>query len=281
MKYIFKAERQNKLAQQLHDLHHAGKTLILPNVWDAFSAKIFENAKFPALATTSSGISWVYGAQDGEHIDPELMVQAVSIIAQAVQIPVTADVEGCYYHKDLKDLYNFTEKLIKGGVVGLNIEDTHNVPAGLNPIEEQVAKIKTIRQAGEDVGVSIFINARTDAMTLDMDLTEKTSICIERAQAFKEAGANGIFIPFVSDLDTVKILKENIDLPLNILYEKQLPIPKLQNIGVERISVGGKPILAAMQGLQEIAQEMAGATDWPTLNDTHLGYREVNGWFAK
>lgn len=281
MTYTFNANIQNQLAQSLKELHHKNETLIVPNAWDAVSAKIFENAGFSAIATTSSGISWVCGAQDGEQIDPDLMQTVVTRIAQNVKIPVTADLEGCYYHNDNQQLQKFIQNLIKGGVVGLNIEDTHAVDKGLNPLNHQIEKIKLIKDTALQMGVDLFVNARTDAMTLEKDLSEKIEFCINRAKAFKEAGADGIFIPFVEDLKTVESLKAHIDLPLNILYEENLPVKELQKLGVNRISVGSKPILATMKTLQELSENMLNTTNWSSLSIDKPGYRDANGWFAK
>lgn len=281
MNFKFNQKEQQNRAEKFHALHHADKTLVLPNAWDCASAKIFEETGFSAIATTSSGISWACGHQDGEHIPPELMINVIGRIARVVEIPVTADIEGGYYRKDLDEFSQFIGDTVQAGAVGINLEDGDSETGNLTDLNWQAQRIKSAKAAGKEKGVNLFVNARTDAMSLaKKDLKTKIKICIERAKAFKEAGADGIFIPFVSELETVIQLKKAIDLPLNILTSATLEVSELKKLKVNRISVGGKPMLATLNLLRKISTELKSENDWPSLYTDNPTYGDINGKFG-
>lgn len=276
----FSPKIQAEKARIFQQLHHSSELLVLPNAWDCVSAKLFEEAGFPAIATTSSGISWSCGYKDGEHIPPKLMKEVLGRMAQCVEVPVTADIEGAYFHDDLNAFSNYIKGIVQVGVVGINLEDIHAAKEGLNDLDHQIEKIKIARKAGEEMGVHLFINARTDAMDLpETSLREKTIIALKRAEAYQKAGADGIFVPFVDNIDTVEKLKTGIELPLNILAHANLPVKKLKEFGVNRVSVGSKPILASLGFLQQLLGELKNDEEWPTLYTENPGYRHVDNWF--
>lgn len=281
MKKEFDAEIQQQKATRLRSLHHGPEMLIVANAWDAVSAKIFELAGFPAVASTSSGISWSCGYQDVERIPPELMAQVIGRIAPAVQVPVTADIEGGYIRNDDEKLSAFFTSVIHAGAVGINLEDSAPHRTGtLIDLDDHLRRIKLAREAGRAAGVEWFINARTDAMAQkELSQEERIKMSIERANAFKEAGADGVFIPFVRDIEVVRKLKEHISLPLNILGTQTLDITALKKLGVNRVSVGSRPILATMHLLMKIAGEMRSANQWPDLFTTDPNYPMVQKWF--
>lgn len=280
MNNIFDPVRQNKLAEQFHALHHADDTLVLMNAWDCVSAKINEEAGFPAIATTSSGISWSCGYKDGEHIPPELMIEVVGRIANAVNIPVTADFEGGYAKGNTDKFSKFIHNIIEAGAVGINLEDGDSQTGKLNEIAHQMEEIRMVKAIAKQKGVNLFVNARTDAMMLAPgDLKARINVCIERAKAFEEAGADGIFIPFVKEMETVSILKEAIHLPLNILIEDSLDIATLRKLKVNRISTGSKPILTTISLLKSIASELSASDNWGMLFTEETTYAEMNKLF--
>jgi len=273
-------ENQNKRAERLHALHHAEEMLVIPNAWDAVSARIFEKSGFPAIATTSSGISWSCGYQDGEHIPPDLMLQVIERIAGAVEIPVTADIEGGYYRKDFQKLASFINSVIDAGAVGINLEDGDAKTGSLNELNHQLDEIRLVKKVCREKGVNLFLNARTDAMVFGgEDLQSRIRTSIERAAAFKSAGADGIFVPFVRDMETVIALKKSIELPLNILITNTLDVGELRKWKVNRVSVGSRPILSAMNLLYKISEEMRSGNNWTSLLTGNPDYAEVNAWF--
>lgn len=271
--------KQADLAAQFHALHHAEETLLLPNAWDCASAKIFEMSGFPAIATTSCGISWAFGFQDGEHLPPALMVQVLQRIAASVNVPVTADIEGGYFKNDLEKMAQFIAEIIDAGVVGINLEDVHNHATTLNNLEHQVKAIQTAKAVGKQKEINLFVNARTDVMMLAEAMNVKLEICLERAKAFADAGADGVFVPFVNDVEIIKTLKEHISLPLNILIADTLDIPTLKKLKIDRVSVGGRPMLATMNFLKKTAKELRQEHNWNTLFTAEPTYQQMNNWF--
>lgn len=271
---------QGTLAEKFHHLHHATNTLILANAWDCASAKLFEEVGFPAIATTSSGISFSCGYQDGEHIPPALMLEVINRITRVVNIPVTADIEGGYTQGDAPSFSTFINDLLEAGAVGINLEDSHSSSRLLNEINVQQELIRTAKEAGKRKGINLFVNARTDALMLGTgDLQSQIQICIERAKAFEEAGADGIFIPFAKEMKTISTLKKGISLPLNILIEDGLDIATLKGLKVNRLSTGSKPILATMSLLKKIATDLQTSNQWDTLHTIDTTYAEMNKWF--
>lgn len=276
----FEPVTQNKLSEQFRALHNADDMLVLPNAWDCASAKIFEVSGFPAIATTSSGISWSYGYKDGEHIPPDLMIEIIQRIAHTVNVPVTADIEGGYYGNNIEKFSKFIAAVVQAGAVGINLEDSDSHTRQLNDINKQILKIKVAKESGLQKGVHLFVNARTDAMVGPEDLKTKTQICIERAKEYEAAGADGIFIPFVKEIVTVARLKEGIGLPLNILMVDTLEVAELRKLKVNRVSVGGKPMLATMNLLNNISMELRNENHWPSLFVNQPGYSDMNERFV-
>lgn len=279
MERVFDPVAQNRLAEKFRELHHADEMLILPNAWDCASAKIFEVSGFPAIATTSSGISWSFGYKDGEHIPPELMIEVIYRITQTVNIPVTADIEGGYYGNDPEKFLKFIGSVVKAGAVGINLEDSDACTRRLNDIQQQVLKIKLAKGGGKQKGVNLFVNARTDAMEAPGDLETRIKNCIERANAYEAAGADCIFIPFVKEIETVAQLKQAVSLPLNILMADTLDAGALRVLKVNRVSVGGKPMLATMNLLKKIGAKLREGNNWQSLFVKEPTYAEMNGWF--
>jgi 2-methylisocitrate lyase-like PEP mutase family enzyme len=276
----FDSNTQNQLAEKFHALHHADELLVLPNVWDCASAKIIETSGFPAIATTSSGISWSYGYKDGEHIPPGLMIEIIHRIAHTVKIPVTADIESGYYGNDLDKFSKFIAGVIEAGAVGINLEDSDAQTQQLNDMHQQVLKIKSAKDAAKQKGVNLFVNARTDAMAESGDIENKMQQCIERAKEYEAAGADGIFIPFVKEMETASRLKKAVSLPLNILMTDTLDVAALRKIKVNRVSVGSKTILATMSLLKNISKELREGNNWPSLFVQEPGYDQMNDWFV-
>ncbi|MCC7400255.1 MAG: isocitrate lyase/phosphoenolpyruvate mutase family protein [Chitinophagaceae bacterium] len=271
---------QNKLAEKFHSLHHAEEMLVLPNAWDSASARIFQESGFPAVATTSSGVSWSLGYKDGEHTPPELVIEVIGRMAGAISIPLTADIEAGYYGNDLDKFSKFIADVIEAGAVGINLEDADSHTKKLYDLDRQLAKIKAVKEVSRQKGVNLFLNARTDAIELAPgDLKEKAQACIERAKAFEDAGADGIFVPFVPDMETIAFLKKGIKLPLNVLMGNTLDVAELRKLKINRVSIGGKPMLATLEHLKKIAGELRSGNDWPSLFTKDLTYPQVNNWF--
>lgn len=263
-------------------LHHTGDTLVLPNAWDVISARIFEEAGFSAIASTSSGVSFSMGYQDGEHMPPDLLLRVLARMTAAVQIPVSADIERGYAKGDEKRFAGFIGDLVKTGVVGINLEDGDAAAKTLHEIEAQTKLIGIVKEVTRQQGGDLFINARTDAMMYAPgDKADKIRVCIERAAAFEEAGADGIFVPFVRDMDTVRALKGSIRLPLNILIDENLDIAGLRKLGINRISTGSHPILATLSLLKRLGEALREGDQWDPLFTNGVTYADANRLLAR
>ncbi len=247
-------------AEALRRLHDRPNILILPNVWDLASARLVELAGFPALATTSSGIAFSLGYPDGEKISRETMLDVCGRIARRAGVPLSADIEAGY-GPDPKDTGETVRLCLAAGIVGGNIEDgTHDPKQPLCPVDLAVARIRAARKAGEQAGVPFVINARTDSYLAGGGLNAASfDETVRRGRAYREAGADCVFIPGLTDRETIRRLVEAIGGPINILTRPNGPsVPDLKALGVARVSVGGMLMLATMGLVRRAAAELAG-----------------------
>ena len=270
-------EAQTSKAIQFRQLHRGPGVLILPNVWDVASARIFEDAGFPAIATTSAGIAYSLGYPDGQRIPREEMLARIGRIARAVQVPVTADVESGYGATP-EDVAKTTRELIQAGAVGMNLEDAGVRPEQpLGDLQLAVEKIKAAREAAMQMRGQIVVNARTDVYLLpggnpDADYAET----VRRLVAFREAGADCVFAPGLKDAETIARLVNAVGCPLNILAGIGTPsIPELGKLGVARVSVGSGPMRATLGLLRRVAEELQGVGTYAAL-DGAVSYMEAN-----
>jgi 2-methylisocitrate lyase-like PEP mutase family enzyme len=244
-------------AERLRALHRGPRILVLPNAWDAATARVFEAEGFPAIATTSAGIAAALGYPDGGVAPTHEMIEAIARVARAVRVPVTADVEHAYATAP-GDVADIVLRVIAAGAVGINIEDC--VPGGheLEPIPLQTEKIAAIARAAGKAGVRVVINARTDVYLRAMGPPEsRFAVAIDRGKAFLAAGADCVFVPGVTNRDTIAELVQGIGGPVNVLAGKGTPaIPELEALGVARVSVGSGPMRAALTLVRTIAHEL-------------------------
>ncbi|TQJ91337.1 isocitrate lyase/phosphoenolpyruvate mutase family protein [Streptomyces sp. SLBN-31] len=256
-------------------LHVPGEPLVLPNAWDAMSARVVADAGAAAVATTSAGLAWTLGATDGDRLDRDTALAAVARIAASVGLPVSADIESGYA-KDPAGVADTVRAVIEAGAVGVNIEDTLYEPGAgpLLPIAGQAERIAAAREAADAEGVPLFVNARIDTFLRGGGEVDHT---LERAAAFLAAGADGVFVPGAVDPDTIGLLAAGIDAPLNVLAGPgALPVTELASLGVARVSIGSEVAQAAYAVARRAARELlekgtydalAGGLDYTALND--------------
>ncbi|MBI3710126.1 MAG: isocitrate lyase/phosphoenolpyruvate mutase family protein [Proteobacteria bacterium] len=251
-------------AGTLRRLHDGPDVLILPNAWDVASARIVEAAGYQALATTSAGVAFALGYPDGEKIGRDEMLAACGRIAQRVRVPVSADIEAGYGPKP-EDTAETVRRALAAGIVGGNLEDgTHASDQPLFPIDLSVARIRAARAVGESAGVHFVINARTDSYLVGMRVGRGPDAAsfdetVRRGRAYREAGADCIFIPGLADRDTIRRLVADIGGPVNILVGAKSPtVPELKALGVRRVSVGGMLMLATLGLVRRAAAELKG-----------------------
>jgi 2-methylisocitrate lyase-like PEP mutase family enzyme len=245
---------------------HRGRLLLLPNVWDVASARIIEESGFGAIATTSAGIAFALGYPDGQRISRQEMLAVVGRIAAAVQVPVTADVEAGYGNRP-EDAALTARAVIEAGAVGMNLEDTTDrAEDPLLDLSLQVEKIKAVLEETQRTGVRIVLNARTDVYLQVGPAERRYELALKRLAAFRDAGADCLFVPCVRDSETIRRFVVDLQYPMNILAGPGSPsIPELEKLGVARVSLGSAPMRATLGLLRRMAEEVKGSGAYRTM----------------
>jgi len=255
------------LAEQFRRLHaRGGDVLVLPNAWDAASARVIAEAGARAIATTSSGASWSLGRPDGEALSRDEMLAVVRRVARAVSVPVTADVERGYGDGSPRAVAETVRAVLDAGAVGMNLEDGEG-PGAVTDLAAQTARVAAARDAADVAGVPLFLNARVDLYLFAVgDPATRFDETVRRARAYVGAGADGIFVPGVGDADTIGRLAAAIDAPLNVIARPGMPsIPELRALGVARASLGGGVARAALGAAWRVATEVLGPGTYDAL----------------
>ena len=269
----------SQLDKAIHfrQLHRGSAALVLPNAWDVASARIVEEAGFPAIATTSAGIAFSLGYPDGQRIPREEMIARIARIARAVKVPVTADIEAGYGSTP-EDAARTTRELIQAGAVGMNLEDRSGNPdQPLVDLQLAVEKIKAARKAAADLRMPLMVNARTDVYLLpDAQPAAGYYEASRRLLAYRDAGADCVFAPGLKDAETIGRLVRDLQCPVNILAVPGTPsVPELEKLGVARVSLGSGPMRATLGLLRRITEELKATGAYSAL-ESALPYVEVN-----
>lgn len=267
-------ERSLERAAVLRDLH-AGPGFILPNAWDAGSARILHHLGFPAVATTSAGVAWACGVPDGGEIDRDTMLDHVGRIVAAVDVPVTADLEAGY-GVTAAAVADTVARAAALGAVGGNIEDASG--GRLFAVEEGAERLAAARAAAPRD--TFVLNARIDTYfvgTAGDPFTET----VARASRYVEAGADCIFVPGVVEAETIRELAAAIPAPLNVVagLANTIDAPTLFSLGVRRVSLGGSLARAAYSLIERAGRELL-ETGTLGFLDGALPYGELQRRFA-
>jgi 2-methylisocitrate lyase-like PEP mutase family enzyme len=270
--------KQAQKAETLRALHRGPRILILPNAWDVASARVIEDLGAPAIATTSAGIAASLGYTDGQQISRDEMLDMIARIAAAVRVPVTADFEAGY-GSSLEDVADSAKALVAAGAVGLNFEDitgpneSDHVEPGL-----QVIKIQKLREVSTAaMGVPLVVNARTDIYLLPIG-PEATRFdrTVERLRAYRQAGADCIFAPGVTDAPTISRLVQAVEAPLNILLTGTCPPPReLEKLGVARVSAGSGLMRSALGRTRRVAQQLLQGDSYASMLEGTIPFAEI------
>ncbi len=262
-------------AATLLALHH-GPGFVLPNAWDAGSARVLEQVGFPAIATTSAGIAWSLGVPDGGTVDRDTMLEHIGRIVAAVEVPVSADLEDGF-GDTADDVGRTVTQAVGVGAVGANLEDA--AAGRLYGLEEATDRIAAARAAAPRG--TFVLNARTDTYFVgaEGDAFDET---VERALRYVEAGADCVFVPGVVDEDTIRRLAAAIPVPLNVVagLASATDAPTLFSLGVKRVSLGGSLARAALSGLERAGRELL---DSGTLGflDGSISYQDLQRRFER
>lgn len=261
--------QQQAKAAAFRLFHAAKEILLLPNAWDAASARIVEESGFKAIATTSAGIAFSLGYADGEKISRKEMLAAVARIVKTVKIPVSADVESGYGTTP-EDAGRTARAVLDTGAVGMNLEDVQSdSAAALVDLSLQLEKIRAVREMANRVRIPLVLNARTDTYLLQIgDPARRYDETVLRLRAFRDAGADCVFVPGLKDAPTIGRLVADLKCPVNILAGPGSPsVPELNNLGVARVSLGSSPMRATLGHLRRIAQELKTTGGYTNLED--------------
>lgn len=291
--------------------------LVVLNAWDAGSARVFEQSGCDAVGTTSAGVAYALGRPDGEALTRPELIEATARIADVLEVPLTADLESGY-GADAAEVGETVAAVLDAGAVGVNIEDapasegdalrpegasggaagggggaagTGAVGAGggvagavrepLRPLGEQVDRLRAARGAAEAAGVELFLNARTDVWWLGVgERDDRFELAVERARAYVEAGADGIFAPGLTDPRELAAFVDAVRVPVNVLASRDSPpLDQLRGLGVRRLSVGSGPVRAALDLAGRIALEVLETGTSELMAAGTLTYREANELF--
>jgi 2-methylisocitrate lyase-like PEP mutase family enzyme len=257
-----------KSSEVFRSLHAKNQLLILANAWDAGSARLIEECGAAAIATSSALLAWVHGYADGNALPPAKLLVAVEEIARVVRVPLSVDSEAGYSAEPQK-VASLVRELASRGAAGINLED------GVDGPELLCRKIEAVKGAAD-----VFVNARVDVYLKKLVPAERAlDEAVKRAELYRRAGADGIFVPRIIDREQIKVVVSAIDpLPLNVLASPGLPGgEELRALGVRRLSAGHLIGRAALSAARRLAVELmkngeseplfAAITDSANLNE--------------
>lgn len=257
-----------KLAQRFRELHRSESPLVLPNAWDAVSARLIEEAGAKAIATTSAGIAVSHGYPDGNSVPRALAIRAVQEITRVVRVPVSADIEAGY-GADPESVRETATAMLDAGAVGLNLEDGESDPTLLC---EKIAKLR-------ELGPDLFINARTDVYLLGLPNPVEESVA--RARAYVDAGADGIFVPGLADPESIQRVAKSVDAPLNVMVVPGIATTEeLARYGVARLSVGAGIMQATMALTRQLARDLLDSGHYVGFLEEAVPNAEANALFG-
>ena len=266
---------QKEKAEMFLKFHQDKEILVLLNSWDAGSSKLIEACGYKAIATTSMGIAASLGYPDCEIISLSEMIQVITGIVNAVQVPVTVDIEAGYGN-NINEIIDSVKKIIATGIVGINIEDSIDLSPALIDEMEFCERISAIRALSNSLGFHLVINARTDSFYTSSGSTrEKLAESIKRGNKYREAGADCIFVQPLWEKETISTLVKEINAPINILSNPAIgtgilppSVRELQDIGVARLSLGSSLMKATLALIKKVADELSEKGTYHILLDS-------------
>jgi 2-methylisocitrate lyase-like PEP mutase family enzyme len=263
------------LATAFHELHRGPDVLLLANAWDAGSARLIESLGARAIATTSAGVAWAHGYADGNALPASLVVATTAAITRVIRVPLTVDIEAGY-SDDPAAVGGLVGQLIEAGAVGINLEDGAGAPDLL------CAKIAACRRVAGELGVALFINARSDVylrgLVPEADRTRET---LARGARYRDAGASGLFVPKLVEPSAIAEVARTAGLPLNVMAWPGLPGPaELAALGARRLSAGSAIAEAVWGRVAALAAEFLRDGRGAVSADGAMSYRDLNALVA-
>jgi 2-methylisocitrate lyase-like PEP mutase family enzyme len=258
-------------------LHRPGSPLLLPNPWDAGSARILASVGFQALATTSSGFAATLGRPDGGVTRDEALAHAAAIVA-ATSLPVSADLENGFAD-DAAGVARTAADAVAAGLAGFSIEDYSGDAEAIYDRDRATERVRAAAEVAHRGAARVVLTARAENHIRGRDDLADT---IARLQAYQEAGADVLFAPGVTSADAIRSVVSSVDRPVNVLALRGAPpVAELAALGVSRISVGGAFAFAAVAGLVDAARELLDDGTFGYLERTAAGVRAARRAFEK
>ncbi|MBU0911627.1 MAG: isocitrate lyase/phosphoenolpyruvate mutase family protein [Gammaproteobacteria bacterium] len=251
-------------------LHQQPEPLLLINIWDPASAVLAQQQGAKALGTSSAALAWSLGYPDGQQLPVAELLAAVQRILRVIQLPFTVDIEQGYSDEPTQ-VAELVLQLAELGVAGINIEDGTATP------ELLCTKIRACRRLLNER--ALFINARTDVYLAQLAAgPEAVSECRRRLALYQESGADGAFVPCLTDLAVAKQLSQHSSLPLNLMgWPEEATLQDLTQAGVKRLSAGPALFLQSYQAYQQAVRSFLQPE---RLADHPLNYADLNNLFS-
>jgi len=226
-----------KSFETFSQLHQNPSPFLLGNIWDVNSAKIFELHGYQALGTSSQAVAKSFGYDDGENLPFETLVQLAKRVVEVINLPLSVDLEGGYT-RSLPGILQNIEKLHDAGVIGINLEDSiASTTRQLQPVTEFQKILSAVADHLNRQNIKMFLNIRTDGFLLG--LPNPLEDTITRIKSYENSGADGIFVPCITNKNDIKEVVRCTKLPINVMCMPDLPnFKELENLGVRRISMG-------------------------------------------
>ncbi len=246
-------------AKRFHALHAGPDVLLLPNAWDAVSARVVEEAGAKAIATSSAAVAWAHGYRDGHHLPIAKLITTVEEIARIASVPISCDSEAGY-SEDPAEVEKNIFAICNAGAVGINLED------GREPSDLHCRKVEAARKGATRAGIDLYINARTDVFLKKLVPPEQAvAETIKRGLAAKNAGASGLFVPAAADLKDIAAIVEAVGLPVNIISWPGVKAADIKRAGARRLSAGTGVATAAMAAARAAADDFLANGDSDSL----------------
>ena len=269
--------------QIFRNLHQGAAPLMLPNAWDAGSARLIESLGAQAIATTSAGLCWAQGYADGDRLPIDALIAATRQIARVIEVPLSIDIEAGYSDAPAV-VADLVMRLMDAGAVGINLED------GSEPPERLCAKIEAVKASAAKAGADVFINARTDVYLRGLATGPAAADAVmDRALMYQRAGCDGLFVPGLTDVDAIANIARSVpSLPLNLLQRPGLAplnalhtLHTLHTLGVRRLSAGSSLALAALGHLRGRVENFLAGDLGEVFTHPTADYGAMNKLFAE
>lgn len=273
---------QQRKAHAFRAMHDRSRILLLPNAWDAVGARLFAQAGFAAIATTSGGVAWSLGYADGECAPREEVIAATARIARAVELPVTADIEAGFGSTP-GEVADMVCASINAGAVGINLEDSAPGSHAMRDTDDAATRIHAAREAASATGVDIVINARIDTYLQGACTDEGARLVdtVQRGRAYLAAGADCIYPIGLADAATIAALVKALDAPINIGARPGLPdLDALARLGVARVSTATRFATLAWSAVAGAAAALRNSGNFDCLQAS-LSHPDLQRLFAQ